>query len=530
MPDTSNAALELLSPAQMAAADRAAIETGTPGITLMENAGRAVADTVLNRFPDAKRVLVVCGTGNNGGDGFVVARLLAERGVEVSVELIGSRSRLGGDAALAFEALDADLVLSDVPDDATFDVIVDALFGAGLNRAITPTGAVSAVIGKLLQSGSSRHAASAIADINASGVPVVAIDLPSGIDGATGQVLGRAIEAHTTVTFFRYKPGHLLLPGRSHSGERVLAQIGIDDAVLAKSGFTAHRNAPALWRADYPVPKLDGHKYHRGHCVVISGPAQFGGAARLAATAALRVGAGLVTVASPPDALPAHASQLTDIMVAPVEDKAALEALLADTRLNGVALGFGLPPDAATRDTVLAVLALGRRCVLDAGALVAFADAPKSLFDAISSADSDVVITPHDGEFARLFPDLTDNPSKLVRAKTAAERSGATVILKGADTVVASPKGDMSVNDNAPPWLATAGSGDVLAGTVAGLLTQGMPAFAAASAAVWLHGEAANHLGPALVARELETGLQRVIQHHIHGWTAERTQGNNTHD
>ncbi|MEM9605529.1 MAG: NAD(P)H-hydrate dehydratase [Pseudomonadota bacterium] len=515
---------ELLTPAQMHLADRAAIDAGTPGITLMEHAGTAVAGAVQRAFPGAVRVVVVCGIGNNGGDGFVVARLLSEAGLEVSVELLGEVSRLVGDARLAFDAMDTALVLDGPADYAAADVIVDAVFGAGLNRPILSPGGVTAPVGTVPK-GAQRNIAAAIDAINASHTPVVAVDLPSGIDGLSGQVLGTAIRAHTTVTFFRFKPAHLLMPGRAHCGERVLAQIGIEDAMLAASGVAAHGNAPALWRDTYPVPALDGHKYHRGHCVVVSGPLRFGGAARLAATAALRVGAGLVTLASPNEAVAAHASHLTTVMVAECEGATALDALLADTRFTGVALGFGLPPDVATRGTVLAVLARGRPTVLDAGALVAFADEANTLLDAVTRADTPVVLTPHDGEFARLFPDLVDAPSKLDRARSAAVRSGATVVLKGPDTVVASPSGALSVNDTAPPWLATAGSGDVLAGVIAGLLTQGMPAFEAASAAVWLHGQAAHSAGPALVASDLDAGLRSVIQAHIHSGSPDTARG-----
>lgn len=483
----------------MALADQTAIAQGIDGYTLMESAGRAVADAVVRLFPAASSVLVVCGSGNNGGDGLVVARLLSERGLYVQAWMPTHLPRQATDAGRAMDALDPALQRRDTPDVSAFDVIVDALLGAGLNRLVE--GEVAKVISM----------------INTSSTPVVSIDLPSGVDGATGQVLGASIKADATVAFFRYKPGHYLLPGRELCGTRELAQIGIREGVLGTCGFVARHNLPPLWIGDFPVPAVAGHKYNRGHCLVVSGPARFSGAARLAAGAALRVGAGLVSVASPKDALHAHRSQLTAIMVAQADGASELNALLADSRLSCVALGFGLAPEAETRNQVCAVLARGRSTVLDAGALTAFACHPDTLFDAIRQAESEVVLTPHEGEFARLFPALSNLPSKLERAKAAAASSGALVILKGADTVVASPAGDASVADNAPLWLATAGSGDVLAGIVSGLLSQGMPAFKAASAAVWLHGSAAQQLGPALIASDLQEGLRKALQAEVYG-------------
>jgi len=485
--------LELLTADEMGRADRLTIQDGIKGAVLMENAGRAVADEVSRRFPDAETVMVLCGPGNNGGDGFVAARHLRERGYKVRLGFNGDPTRLPTDAAAMAKLwsegrvkLSADLL-------AGSDVVVDALFGAGLARPIE--GAFAELID----------------DVNASGLPVVAIDVPSGIDGTTGEVRGTAIEAVSTVTFFRLKPGHLLLPGRLHCGEVKLAQIGIPDSLLTTIAPRAFANEPLLWLSNFPWPKPEGHKYARGHAVVVSGPAYSTGAARLGARGALRVGAGLVTVASPRDAIKVNAAQLTAIMVREANDARALAHLLADERKNAVLIGPGILVGERTKELVFAALASNAAVVLDADAITSFSDDAKRLFAAIRSRKAPVIMTPHDGEFARLFGDIRA-ASKLERAREAAARSGAVILLKGSDTVVAAPDAIASVNATTSQWLATAGSGDVLGGMVAGLLAQRMTAFQAASAAVWLHGSAAKAFGPGLIAEDIPEMLPGVLR------------------
>jgi len=333
----------------------------------------------------------------------------------------------------------------------------------------------------------------------------VAIDIPSGVSGDTGRPLGGLyVKAALTVTFFRKKPGHLLLPGRVLCGETVVGDIGIPPEA---ANSQLHENSPALWQ--FPWPRLEGHKYSRGHCVVVSGPAHATGAARLAARAALRVGAGLVSVASPPDAVAVNAAHLTAIMIKVFEGAVKLGALLSDKRLNAVALGPGLGVGKDTRDLVTTVLKSGAATVLDADAITSFQDEPQTLF---SLLDDRCVLTPHEGEFERLFPGLLDrSASKLEAARAAAARALAVVVLKGADTVIAAPSGKAVINANAPAFLATAGAGDVLAGLIAGLLAQGMTAFDAACAGTWLHGAAAGLFGPGLIAEDLPEMLPRVL-------------------
>lgn len=484
--------LELLTTDEMGRADRATIEGGTPGLVLMEAAGKGVADEVSARFPDAERIAALCGPGNNGGDGFVAARLLKERGYGVRLALLGSLDRLKGDAAEMAarwqgetEALELDVLEG-------ADVVIDALFGAGLTRAIEGA------------------AAEIIENLNARGLPVIAVDVPSGVDGTTGAAEGVAVQALATVTFFRRKPGHVLLPGRLLSGETRVVDIGIPDGVLETIAPHTFANAPALWQDAYPWPRLDGHKYDRGHALIVSGPPDSTGAARLGARGALRVGAGLVTVAAPADALDVNAAQLTAVMVKAFDGAGGLGQILADARKNAVLIGPGCGVTNATRGLVETVLESSAAAVLDADALTVFEGQGGNLFSAVQARIPPVVLTPHEGEFHRLFPDATG--SKLDRARAAAETSGAIVILKGADTVIAAPDGRAAINENAPAWLATAGSGDVLAGLVTGLLAQQMPAFEAAAAAVWLHGAAAEAYGPGLIAEDLPEALPGVLR------------------
>ncbi len=456
---------ELLTPAEMARADAAALAVGMPTATLMEAAGRAVARAIRAQFRPC-RTLVLAGPGNNGGDGYVAARYLEQAGWPVAVAALAPVSP-GTAAAAAAARWHGPMVAFAAAEAARAGLVVDALFGAGLTRPLAPE--VTQVL-------------------RAVQAPLVAVDVPSGLDGATGQVLGYAPQAALTISFFRLKPGHVLLPGRALCGDTLLADIGLPGVVLAGIAPRCWRNHPSLW----PLPGLEvsAHKYTRGHLTILAGAAM-PGAARLAASAARRLGAGLVTLHA--ENLELAAMLRADAPGQLVSD-ATLEALLADTRRQVWLAGPGLLPNEATRAAISSVIASGRMLVADAGALTAAAQAPDLLCGA-------AVITPHAGEFTRLFG--APGADRLSATRAAAARLGAVVVLKGPDSIIAAPDGRVIINDNAPPSLATAGTGDVLAGAIAALLTQGMPPFEAAAAAVWLHGAAA-HAGPAgLIAEDL---------------------------
>lgn len=486
------ALVELLTPAEMAEADRLTMAAGTAGYALMLSAGAAVAEAARDMAEDG-RIRVLAGPGNNGGDGFVAAEALRKAGRDVRVALLGEKSALRGDASQAAADFGGPVEALGPATDLSADLVIDALFGAGLTRPLD--GEAARVVGAL----------------NDGAATVLAVDLPSGIDGRTGAVQGVAVRAARTVTFFRLKPGHLLLPGRLHCGRTEVAQIGIPDSVLDTIRPTTFHNLPALWRAHLRPPRAEDHKYSRGHAFVVSGPMSATGAARLAAMAALRAGAGAVTVASPPDALLVNATHLTAIMVRAVDDAEALAALLADPRPKSVAVGPANGVGERTRANVAAALASDAAVVLDADALTSFSESAPALFSDIKKRQRPVVMTPHEGEFARLFPGI-DSGSHLERARAAARESGACVVLKGFDTVIAAPDGRVAINDDAPADLATAGSGDVLTGVIAGLLAQGLDGFEAASAGVWIHGAAGAIVGRGLIAEDLPGAIPTVLQ------------------
>jgi NAD(P)H-hydrate epimerase len=469
----------------MQEADRLTIEGGMSGVDLMDHAGTAVALEIERRF-SPRPTTVLCGPGNNGGDGFVVARVLAAAGWPVRTALSGPVSALKGDAKHHAESWRGSIepLELEVLDGA--QLIVDALFGSGLSRPLD------------------GEPARVLAAASARGLPIVAIDVPSGLNGNDGASAG-AVPADVTVTFTRKKPGHVLLPGRELCGETVLADIGTPAAVLERIAIETWENDPSLWREQLPQLARSGNKYSRGHALLAGGyPSS--GAARMAARSAARAGAGLTTIAVPETALAVYAAALTSIMVRALAGRDDLRALLEDARFNALLIGPGAGVNEVTRAHVLDMLRTQRPTVLDADAITVFAHEPRALFEAIRGP---CVLTPHEGEFARLFHVEGD---KLVRARAAARLSGAVIVLKGADTVIAAPDGRAIVNSNAPPTLATAGSGDVLGGLALGLLAQGMDAFLACAAAVWMHGAAAADFGPGLLAEDLPDLIPGVLR------------------
>jgi ADP-dependent NAD(P)H-hydrate dehydratase / NAD(P)H-hydrate epimerase len=475
----------LLSVAQMTEADRAAIVAGTPGPVLMQNAGNAVVREIARRW-SPRPVSVLCGPGNNGGDGFVVAVELAQAGWPVRVALLGPREDLRGDAQVHAARWSGGIesVTPGVIEGAA--LVVDALFGSGLSRRLDPQ--ITATLSSVTQRG----------------IPLLAVDVPSGVMGDTGESVGAA-RAACTVTFARKKPGHVLLPGRELCGEIVVADIGIPSAVIESLPIDTWENDPTLWRTELPRANSSGNKYTRGHALLCGGYPMTG-AVRMAARAAARIGAGLTTIAAPDIAFPIYAAALTSIMVRPLKQEGDLTHLLSDSRYTAFLIGPGAGVTDATRETALEILATGRAVLLDADAISVFASRTDELARAIRGP---CVMTPHDGEFSRVFDPRGD---KLSRARAAARQSGAVIVLKGADTVVAAPDGRAVVNSNAPASLATAGSGDVLGGLILGLLAQGMDAFMAAAAGVWVHGAAAAAFGPGLLAEDLPDLVPAVLR------------------
>jgi hydroxyethylthiazole kinase-like uncharacterized protein yjeF len=461
--------LEILTKAEMAAADRAAIDRGTPALILMERAGLAVANAVAGRLTP-RPTAVLCGPGDNGGDGYVTARHLKARGWPVWVEQLAAPKSEGAKAMAArWDGETRPLT----PENGHAELTIDALFGVGLSKPLDSRAGARA-----------RHSG-----------PVVAIDIPSGLAADTGRAIGQdAFRAMLTVTFHRKKPAHVLEPGRSSCGEIVVADIGLGDTPTQ-----AYENQPELWRARLHWPTTNSHKYSRGRLVVVSGGVANTGAARLAARGGLRIGAGAVTLLTPPDAILVNAAHLEAIMLRPFEGliQLAEAAHTADAVVIGPAAGIG----AGTVAQVAALVQTGAAMIIDADALTSFKDDPRRLFGVL---DRDDVLTPHVGEFARIFPGLLDSaPDRITATRQASAKAGAVVLLKGPDTVIAAPDGRCAVNTNGAPWLATAGSGDVLAGFVAGLIAQGVESFEAACAAVWIHGAAGSQFGPGLIAEDL---------------------------
>lgn len=470
----------ILTVAEMTAADRAAIAAGTPGEVLMERAGQGVVEAMLARF-EAQPVTVLCGPGNNGGDGYVVARLLSERGWPVEIRVLAEPTTDDARTMRARWAGPVRPLAGPIGD----GLVVDALFGAGLARPLDGA------------------AAATVTALGARAEQVIAVDIPSGLPGDTGSPLGVAACAGLTVTFHARKPAHVLEPGRSLCGEVVVVDIG-----LGETPAKLVENGPEAWAARFPWPGARSHKHARGRLIVVSGDAWSTGAARLASRGGLRIGAGLVTILSSEEALASNAAHLEAVMLKPFATEMELEQAAdhADAAIIGPAAGV----NETTLLNVLALARTGAALVIDADAITVFRDDPEELFSVL---DRDDVLTPHPGEFDRLFPGvLKAAPERITAARRAAERAGSVVLLKGPDTVIAAPDGRAAVNLNGSPWLATAGSGDVLAGFIGGLVSQGMDSFDAACAGAWIHAEAAALHGPGLISEDLPGLAPRVLR------------------
>ena len=477
----------LLTPQAAAELDRVTIALGTPGYTLMQRAGAALQQAIEARYAPVP-VLVVCGPGNNGGDGFVVAEMLRRKNWPVQVAMATPPDALQGDAGLARVFFQGEILSWSAGLLEGKRLVIDALFGVGLNRFLgEPFVAI-------------------IDSLNASKIPVIAIDMPSGIDAATGAVLGAGVKAALTVTLTRKKPGLLLAPGRDHAGTVVVADIGVDRDALNNVAMPLAENHPDLWDMELPHFLSGQHKYDHGHALILGGSVMTG-AARLAARAAQRVGTGLVTIAADEAAATIYATNLDSVLVQRMTHDVHWQQAVNDSRKTAFLLGPGAGVGEATLTKTILALTTHKPCVLDADALTSFADVPEELFGYLYG---ETVLTPHMGEFARLFG-KNERVDKCTRTLAAAKLAGGVVLLKGADTVIAGPGGLAVINTNAPAWLATAGSGDVLAGIIAGLMAQGVAAFAAACIGAWAHGAAAAGFHPGMIAEDLIEALPKTM-------------------
>ena len=490
--------VELLTPEEMGNADHlAATLNREDSFKLMERAGQAIADIVLNDYRQCRKIAVLCGPGNNGGDGYMAAHILKSHGFEPTIFALGT-PRAGSDAEKAAALWGAKhLAFDNFSSPQDFDVVIDALYGAGLDRPLEQS----------LQEKLKR--------LNESGIPVIAVDLPSGVFGQNGAIKGEAVKASKTVTFFRLKPGHVCYPGRLQCGEIRLADIGIPEKVLETIKPTRFINFPSLWLKNWPELDYDTHKYRRGHAVVFSGHQSSTGAARLAAHAAARSGAGLVTIVSPEDALLVHEMHLTSIMLKEMGSDTEILDFLENRKVRSVILGpaFGSLERALSIIKVVLLKSKIFTLVLDADALTAMAGKSEEIFALIKRSPVNVILTPHEGEFQRVFPSVAhmEDLSRIEKAAKAATVSGSVVVYKGADTIIASPDGRLAVNVNGTPFLATAGSGDVLSGIIGGLSAQKMLPFEAACAGVFLHARCAEYFGYGMIAEDIVSAIPLVL-------------------
>ncbi len=477
--------MSVLTTVEIRNAEKKTINSGlTSELELMQRAGQMAAEKIVKHC-GAKPTLVICGPGNNGGDGFVVAQSLFQKGWDVTVASFKNIDDLGITAkavARRYEGKIVPLSLDQVKNKNS-EIIIDALFGIGLSKPI------------------SKELSDIIDYVNKSGCKTISIDISSGIESDSGKILGNTFNPELTITFIAKKPGHLLLPGRAHSGKVLLCDIGIKD-----NSSLCYENTPKLWLSKLPRRDFYSHKYSYGHSVIIGGE-EIVGAAKLASKAALRIGSGLVTLLSPPSVFPIYASSLDSVLVS----RDTLDSHLRDSRKHTYLAGPGNGVSEKTKTNILSILKAQKNCIIDADGITAFSEDRDTLFKAIRNSNSNIVLTPHQGEFKRLFPSLSDK-NKLEAAREAARMSSAVIVYKGADTVIASPDGKGVINTNAPPTLATAGSGDVLSGIITGLVAQGMNGFEASSAGVWIHGASADLHGEGLISEDIIDKIPSILQ------------------
>jgi len=480
--------LELMTAEQMKKADLKAIADGIPAIELIDTAARGLAKIIEDNFPPAP-ILFLNGPGNNGADGFIAADYLKKAGWDVRCACTVKRAELKNDAKVSVERWQGDIEpLNSNLGLKNAAIVVDCIYGTGYSGVLPPE--IVTLFDK----------------IRMRKLQVVAADVPSGMNATTGITSPGALKPDVTVAFCRKKIAHVIMPSKEFCGKVRVADVQIPDATIAASGGTVFENDPALWLKDFPIPGPNTHKFERGH-VVVYGGSEKTGAARLGAAAAQRAGAGLVSIATRPDAKQIYEMFRASIMTDSWTTAEEFRALLRDERKNAVLIGPGAGADDALRDAVRATLDFNKAAVLDADVFTAFKDNAKELFTRLSPDRH--VLTPHEGEFERLFGTLDGN--KLERAVKAAKLSNAVIVLKGSDTIIAAPDGTAVINTNAPSTLATAGSGDVLAGLITGLMAQGMKPFMAAAAGVWLHSETARNLGLGMASEDIITYTPQTL-------------------
>ena len=489
----------ILSNKEMAKADLLTIESGISSLDLMFNAGKKV----FNNLPvqRGKRALFICGPGNNGGDGYVAADLLLKQGMEIDIYCPISKAKESNDNLHYKQKLNKSLFVSKIRSLSNYCYVVDALFGTGLSRTM------------------SNDLSSLVSKINQSKLDVFSVDIPSGINGDTSAVLGEAFKASKTITFFNKKKCHYLYPGKKYCGEIVVEDIGIKKNVLDKIMPNIKKNDPSLWIKNFPFPVSSDHKYSRGMLVINTGPQFQTGAARLAGRSAMRVGAGAVTMVCDEETAKILEPQISVELLSVIKEKNDFQKLLKDKRVSSVLVGPGNGVNDETKARVLMALAFVDHCVIDADAITCFENNPEELF---IDTYPHTILTPHEGEFKRLFGEgIALMEDKVLKCVEAAKLAGSIVLLKGADTVIADPEGNVVINASEAPYLATAGSGDVLAGIIASLVGDNkMNAFDAACAGAYIHSKLGEMIGPGLIAEDLIDNIPLMIKK-LHSYDAE---------
>jgi len=480
----------ILTNEEMAEADQMTIASGVPSIELMENAGKAVFNNIPIKNID--RVLLLIGPGNNGGDGFVVARLLIEIGISVDI-FFYNNGKISNDCKINKDKIDSQSFISEIRNYSSYSYVIDALFGTGFTRKIP------------------SQLEKIFSIVKKNKIPVYAIDIPSGINGNSSIVNGDCLECVKTITFFNKKKCHYLYPGKNFCGEVIVEDIGIKTDVFKEMMPKIRNNNPELWIKEFPFPSSFDHKYSRGLLIINCGPIYKTGAARLAGRSAMRVGAGAVKLICDDEAAKVLEPQISVELISVVKEKNEIQQIFKDRKVSSILVGPGNGVNDETKSRTLLALAFVKHVVIDADAITCFEKNPKELF---VDTYPHTILTPHEGEFRRLFGDeIASIEDKVVKTVEASKLAGSIVVLKGADTIIANPEGQAVINSSEAPYLATAGSGDVLAGIIASLVGDNkMSAFNAACAGTWIHSKLGELIGAGLIAEDLIDNIPLIIK------------------